>query len=167
MKKITQDRVLEAFAGESQAHVRYLNFAERAEKDGRANVARLFQAAAYSEQIHAGNHLRVLDGIRSTAENLATALAGETFEVDEMYPVYKAVAEMQGEKKAIRPMDWALAAEKVHADLYTRAKMAVEAGNDLEASPIWVCNVCGYTMEEEMPDVCPICGARHDKFRSF
>ena len=128
MKKITEDKLRDAFAGESQAHMRYLNFADRSEKDGRTNVARLFQAAAYSEQIHASNHLRALDGIRTTAENLAEALAGETFEVEEMYPAYKAVAVEQGEKKAVRPMDWALAAEKVHASLYAHARQVVEGG---------------------------------------
>jgi rubrerythrin len=167
MKKITEDKLRNAFAGESQAHMRYLNFADRAEKDGRSNVARLFQAAAYSEQIHASNHLRALDGIRTTAENLAEAFAGETFEVEEMYPAYKAVAEEQGEKKAIRPMEWALAAEKVHASLYAHARQAVEGGQDIEAKPIWVCSVCGFTMEGEMPDVCPVCGVKHEKFRKF
>jgi len=167
MKKISEDKLKDAFAGESQAHVRYLNFAERAEKDGRANVARLFQAAAFSEQVHAGNHLRALDGIQSTAVNLEGAIAGETFEVEEMYPAYKAVAEAEGEKKALRSMDWALQAERVHAALFTRAKQAVGAGEDLEAAPIWVCSVCGFTMEDEMPDICPVCGARHEKFRAF
>jgi rubrerythrin len=167
MKKISEDKLKDAFAGESQAHVRYLNFAERAEKDGHANVARLFQAAAFSEQIHAGNHLRALDGIQTTVANLEGAIGGETFEVEEMYPAYKAVAEAEGEKKAVRSMDWALQAERVHAALFTRAKQTVEAGKDLEAAPIWVCSVCGFTMEDEMPDVCPVCGARHEKFRSF
>ena len=167
MKKNSEDKLKDAFAGESQAHVRYLNFAERAEKDGRANVARLFQAAAFSEQIHAGNHLRALDGVQTTGTNLQGAISGETFEVEEMYPAYMAVAEAEGEKKAVRSMDWALQAERVHAALFTRAKQSVEAGQDLEAAPIWVCSTCGFTMEDEMPDVCPVCGARHEKFRAF
>lgn len=167
MKKMTESFVRESFAGESQAHVKYLIFAEKAEKDGFPNVARLFRAASYAEQVHATNHLRVLDGIQGTAANLGVAIAGELFEVEEMYAAYRAVAEAQGEKRALRFMDWALAAEKAHAQMYTDAKQAVEAGGDIPAKDIWVCEVCGYTTDGEAPDVCPLCGAKHDRFRKF
>ncbi len=167
MNKMTETNLREAFAGESQAHMKYLNFAQRAEKDGFPNVARLFQAAAYAEQIHASNHLRTLDGIQATSENLAAGIAGETFEVEQMYPAYIAVAEAQGEKRALRMMDWALAAEKVHAELYGKAKQSVDAGSDANIPDIWVCTFCGFTVEGEAPDVCPVCGAKHDKFRKF
>ena len=167
MKKMTEANLRAAFAGESQAHLRYLNFAARAEKEGRRNVARLFEAAAYAEQVHASNHLRALDGVQGTAANLDEAIAGETYEIEEMYPAFKAVAEAQGESKALRPMDWALQAEKVHAELYAMAKTAVEADRDLDASDIWVCPVCGFTMDGDPPEVCPVCGAKHDKFRMF
>jgi len=167
MKKMTEANLKESFAGESQAHMKYLNFAERAEKEGFPNVARLFRATSYAEQIHASNHLRALDGIQGTAANLGAAIGGETFEVEEMYAAYKAVAEAQGEKKALRMMDWALAAEKVHAQLYGAAKQSVEGGNDIGEHPIWVCEACGFTMEGEPPDVCPVCGAKHERFRKF
>jgi rubrerythrin len=167
MRQMTQDNLKAAFAGESQAHMKYTNFAERAEKDGRPNVARLFHAAAYAERIHASNHLRTLGGIEDTAANLTTAVGGETFEVDEMYPAYKATAEAQGETKALRIMDWALKAEVVHAELYKQAHKAVTEGKDLAAFDIWICSACGFTMEGEPPDVCPVCGAKHDKFRKF
>jgi rubrerythrin len=167
MKQMTQDNLKAAFAGESQAHMKYTNFAERAEKDGRPNTARLFHAAAYAERIHASNHLKVLGGIEDTASNLTSAIGGETFEVDEMYPVYKAAAEAQGETKALRIMDWALKAEVVHADLYKQAHKAVTEGKDLAAFDVWVCTACGFTMEGEPPDVCPVCGAQRDKFRKF
>jgi rubrerythrin len=167
MKQMTQDNLKAAFAGESQAHMKYTNFAERAEKDGRPNVARLFHAAAYAERVHASGHLRTLEGIGDTAANLKAAIAGETFEVDEMYPAYKATAEAQAEPKALRIMDWALKAEVVHAALYTQAHKAVSEGKDLEAFDIWVCTTCGFTMEGEAPGVCPVCGAKHEKFRKF
>jgi rubrerythrin len=115
MKKMTEANLSAAFAGESQAHMKYLNFAAKAEKENLPNVARLFQAASYAEQVHASNHLKALDGVQGTAANLAAALGGETFEIDEMYPAYIAVAEAQGEPKALRPMKDAMAAEKVHA----------------------------------------------------
>ncbi len=167
MKKMTEANLQNAFAGESQAHIKYLNFAERAEREGLPNVARLFRAAAFSEQIHAGNHLRALDGIGATAANLASAIGGETFEVDEMYYAYLLLAEAQGESRALRSMKAADAAEKVHAQLYGAARTAVEAGQDATSKEIWVCSACGYTMEGEPPDVCPICGARHEKFQCF
>ena len=167
MEKMTQANVQAAFAGESQAHMKYLNFADKAEKEGLPNVARLFQAASYAEQVHASNHLRALDGIQGTAANLGGAIGGETFEVEQMYPAYKAVAEAQGEKKALRYMDWALAAEKVHAKLYTEAKQSVEAGKDAPATDIWVCTVCGFTMDGQPPDKCPVCDAPKEKFRKF
>jgi len=167
MNKMTEDNLKAAYAGESQAHIRYINFSERAEKEGFPNVARLFHAAAFAERIHASNHLKALDGIKKTAENLAEAIAGETFEFEQMYPAYLAVAEMQGEKRAQRSMLWANEAEKLHARLYTEAKQAVAAGKDLPTKDIWVCTACGYTLEGDLPDVCPICGARHDKFRKF
>ena len=167
MKHMTEDNLKAAFAGESQAHMKYTNFAERAEKEGRPNVARLFHATAFAERVHASNHLKALSGIEDTVANLTAAIAGETFEVDEMYPAYKAAAEAQGETRALRSMDWALKAEVVHAVLYNQARTAVQAGKDIETKDIWVCGVCGFTMEGEAPDVCPVCGARHDKFRKF
>ncbi len=167
MKKMTEANLRDAFAGESKASMRYLIFAERADKDGYPNVARLFRATAYAEQVHATNHLRALDGIQGTAANLTEAIAGETFEVEEMYPAYKAVAEVQDEKKALRPMNWALEAEKIHAHLYTLARQTVEANQDIAAADIWICPLCGYTVEGEPPDVCPICGARHERFIKF
>ena len=167
MKKPTEDNVKAAFAGESQAHMKYLNFAERAEKEKLPNVARLFLATAYAERVHASNHLRALEGIAGTAPNLGEAIAGETYEVEEMYPAFTAVAERQEEKKALRSMSWALESEKVHAALYGAAKRAVEDGRDIAAADIWVCSACGFTAEGTAPDVCPVCGAKHESFRKF
>lgn len=167
MEKMTEANVQGAFAGESQAHMKYLNFADKAEKEGFPNVARLFQAASFAEQIHASNHLRALDGIQGTTANLGVAIGGETFEVEQMYPAYKVVAEAQSEKKALRYMDWAFEAEKVHAKLYTEAKQSVEAGKDVAPQVIWVCTSCGFTMEGQPPDKCPVCGASKERFRKF
>jgi len=167
MKKMTEANLQSAFAGESQAHMKYLNFAERAEKEKLPNVARLFLATAYAERVHASNHLRALEGIAGTAPNLGEAIAGETYEVEEMYPAFAAVAERQEEKKALRSMNWALESEKVHAALYGAAKRAVEGGKDIAATDIWVCSTCGFTVEVTAPEVCPVCGAKHEFFRKF
>lgn len=164
MKKITYSNLQDSFAGESQAHIRYVIFAQQAKKDGLNNIARLFEAAAVSEQIHAGNHLRVMDGVQDTASNLTVAAGGEDFEVEEMYPAYIAVAEKQAEKKAMRTMNYALQAEKIHLALYRKAAEDLSAGKDIPRVEYSVCPVCGYTMEGEAPDVCPICGVKHDTF---
>lgn len=167
MDKKTEENLKDAFAGESQAHLTYKAFAERAESEGRPNVARLFNAASFSEEIHAKGHLRALGGIGSTGENLQTAIAGETAEVEEMYPAYIAQAREVGEEGAVRSMDAALQAEKVHAGLCKKAKEAVDAGKDSDISDIFVCPVCGFTMEGEPPERCPICGTPRERFHKF
>ncbi len=165
------------------AHMRYLVFADIAEKESFPNVARLFKAIAYSEQVHATNHynkLKALDedakvvagapfGPGSTSKNLELAIRGEEFEVEEMYPAYIAVAKSQGEKSAETSFTWAYEAEKIHAKLYREAKENVEQGRDwpLEGY-IWICPVCGHTyVGKEPPEKCPICNAPGDKYIKF
>jgi rubrerythrin len=167
MEEATKGNLKAAFAGESQAHMKYLAFAAQAEKDGFANVARLFRAVSYAEQVHATSHLKTMGGIMSTKDNLAAAVDGETFEVTRMYPEYMATAREQGEKTAERSMNWALEAEKIHRKMYAEAKAAVDKGADLQIGDIWICGVCGYTVEGEPPDKCPVCGARRDQFKRF
>lgn len=167
MRKMTEDNLRAAFAGESQAHMKYLAFAERAREQGLNNVARLFTAIAFAEQVHATNHLRVLEGLGDTSANLAAAIEGETFEVEEMYPAYIEVAKLQGEAAAERSASRAMEAEKVHAAMYQRAKQAVDAGKDADVADVYVCEVCGYTVEGEAPERCPLCGAPKERFRKF
>lgn len=167
MRKMTEENLKAAFAGESQAHLKYLAFGDRAEREGLANVARLFRAASFAEQVHATAHLRELRGIGSTGENLAAAIGGETFEHEDMYPAFEAVANLEGEKGAARSIQRAGEAEKVHAQLYSRAGEAVALGRDTEMGPVAVCGACGYTAEGEAPDRCPLCGAPKERFRVF
>lgn len=167
MRKMTEDNLKAALAGESQAHLKYLNFSQKAQQEGKENVARLFAAASFSEQVHASAHLRTLKGIGSTEENLAAAIEGEGFEVDEMYPAFMAVAEQQEERGARGSFYKALEAEKVHHEMYAAALQAVRAGGDAEIGAIYVCSVCGFTMSGEAPDECPVCGAPKEKFREF
>jgi rubrerythrin len=167
MHKMTEENIKNAFAGESQAHMKYQIFADAAEKDGRPNIARMFRAIAYAEQVHATNHLRVLGGVKKTAENLGTALAGETFEIDEMYPVYLSDAKLQNEKDAERSSHYALEAEKIHAVMYQKARDVAAQGKDLELKTVHICPICGYTVEGETPDYCPVCGAKGSLFKKF
>jgi rubrerythrin len=167
VKKMTEANLMNAFMGESQANTKYNIFAEKAKNEGFPNVARLFTAAAFSEQIHAKNHNRILFGVKSTSENLQAGIDGESFEIDEMYPAYQVVAAAQGEKQAEKSIDWALESEKVHVCLYQKAKQAVNNKKDAEFGSINVCTVCGYTVDGKAPDKCPICNSPKDKFKTF
>lgn len=167
MKKMTEQNLKDAYAGESQANVKYLAFAKKADDEGRTNIARLFTAIAFAEQVHAHNHLRVLEGVGSTEENLQTAIDGENFEVEEMYPAYDAVAKLQEEKGAIRSMHFAIEAEKIHAAMYAEAKEAVKQGKDAEIGELYICPVCGYTAENHAPDNCPVCNVKAERFVKF
>lgn len=181
MRDVTQQNMINAFGGESMANMRYLHFAQRAEKEGLVHTARLFTAIAFAEYLHAGDHykeLRHLDagfvatsmgafGPGNTAKNLGLAIAGETYEVEEMYPAFMEVAKLQGEKSAHRSFDWSYQTEKMHKALFEKAKQNVDKGQDADLDIIQVCEVCGYTLEGEAPDECPVCGASKDKFTAF
>ncbi|MBP7146682.1 MAG: rubrerythrin family protein [Acidobacteria bacterium] len=157
------DNLKEAFAGESQAHQKYRSFAARAEKDGFPNVARLFRTAAEAERIHADGHLKALDGVGSTADNLRAAVAGETHEATEMYPPMLQQAQAEGHK-ARRMFGYAVEAEAVHAELYQRALEAVLRGQDLAETKFYLCPTCGHIEFGEPPESCPICGLNGSAF---
>ena len=160
----TKENLQEAFAGESQANRKYLAFAKKADEDGLPQVAKLFRAAAEAETVHAHAHLRVLGGIKSTAENLEAAIEGEGEEFKEMYPRFLAEAQEEGLKPAEFSIKNALAVEEIHHGLYSKALEAVKGGGDLPAAKIYVCPVCGNTVENDVPDTCPICNVPGDKF---
>jgi rubrerythrin len=167
MHPMTEANLSAAFAGESQAHMKYMAFAAKAAKDGFANVARLFTAISFAEQVHATSHFRTLGHIQGTSENLQAAIDGENYEVNEMYPSFIVVAENQQEKGAVKSETWALEAEKIHAGLYSTAKQAVDNGSDLQVGEIQICSVCGWTGTGEAPDRCPVCNAKKEFFKVF
>ena len=167
MQEMTKVNLKAAFAGESQAHMKYAIFADKAEREGYPEIARLFRAISYAERVHATNHLRELNGIGDTATNLKVAASGENYENTEMYPAFDTVAKLQKEKGAIRSFYYALEAEKIHEVMYDDARESVIAGNDIETAPVFVCPVCGHTAIGEAPDKCPICGLPKDKYRQF
>ena len=157
----TEKNLAEAFAGESQANRKYLAFAKKADEEGLAQVARLFRAAAAAETVHAHAHLRVLNGVGSTAENLKEAVGGETHEFTDMYPQMIEDAKEEDNKAALMSFMYANSVEKIHADLYQKA---LDAMADLADTTYYVCDVCGNTVEGEVPDRCPICGMSRDHF---
>lgn len=167
MRVMTERNLNEAFAGESMAHMRYVIFSEKAAEEGYENVSRLFRAISYAERIHATNHFKTLANLRETVDNLQTAIDGETYEVEEMYPAFDAVAKLQEEKGAEKSINYALNTEKIHAEMYKKAKQAVSEGRDIELGKLHICSVCGYTGEGEVPEKCPFCGAASDAFEVF
>lgn len=179
MRDMTEQNLHDAFAGESQAHMRYRIYSKVAEEEGYPNVALLFKAISFAEEVHASNHLERMPreedmfagknpyGLGNTSENLQAGIDGETFEIEEMYPIYKKVAEFQNEDEAEQSFDWALRAERIHADMYEKAKQSVEKGEDIDLEKVQICSVCGYTTEGETSDKCPVCGSGRKVFKEF
>ncbi|UCD01473.1 MAG: rubrerythrin family protein [Promethearchaeota archaeon] len=163
----TEESLKTAFAGESQANRKYLAFAEKADKEGFPQVAKVFRAAAAAETVHAHNHLRVLGGIKSTKENIQGAIEGEHYEFTKMYPEFLEAAKNENNKDAERTFNYANEVEMVHHKLYAAALEAVENGKDLEKNDIYICPVCGYTHEGKPPDKCPVCGAVNKVFKKI
>jgi rubrerythrin len=147
--------------------MKYLAFALQAEREGFKNVSRLFEAIAYAETVHAHAHAKVLGMVGKTSENLQEGINGEDFEVEEMYPAYEAIAQLQEEKAALKAIRWAIEAEKSHSVLYGKAKEMVDTENDADFEDIHTCEVCGYTHVGELPDTCPVCKVKKDKFKKF
>ena len=164
---MTAENLGAALAGESQASQKYLAFSAVAKAEGYPNVARLFEAVAFAESTHARNHLSVLGGIGTTAENLKAAWGGETFEIDEMYKAYDAVAKLQGNKEAETTIRYAVKAEMDHQAIYDSTLKGVEGSNDLGDAPIRVCPICGHTVIGDAPDECPVCGTAGQYFGTF
>ena len=181
MNAMTQSNLRSAFGGESMAHMRYRIWGEQATKDGFPTVGRLFLSTSDAEEVHATLHFNAMKDIKgdfdvtsgagfgktTTSENLQGAINGEVFEFEQMYPAYIEVAKMQGEKTAVRAMQFAIEAEKVHAKLFTEAKEAVDAGKDLEAKEISLCPVCGFITLTGEEDKCPLCGAKKELFIAY
>jgi rubrerythrin len=178
----TVQNLLAAYEGESNAHAKYTAFAVKADADGLHGAASLFRAAARAEQIHAGNHARVIKQLggeaqcnlhaveeKTTLENLKAALGGEQYEIDTMYPGFLAEATERKNTAAMRTFHGALEAEKTHARLYGEA-IALLVGGKTDSwigatREFYVCPVCGYTSEtEEEHERCPVCNCPWERF---
>lgn len=171
--------LLAAYEGEVNAHARYKAFAAKAEAEGLCGAASLFRAAARAEQIHAGNHARVirrLGGeieaeiqpfrVKSTLENLKTALGAEQNEIESLYPEFLLHAATHLETSAMRSFAWAIESEKTHARLYQEAVSTMETGPGWTQDQLdfYVCTLCGYTAKTQEADNCPACNFVWDRF---
>jgi rubrerythrin len=161
----TEANLQTAFAGESQANRRYLFFADRAEKEGYPQVARLFRAAAEAETVHARNHFNAMDGLGATKDNLMAASMGEHYEFTRMYPPFIATAEEEDNQRARTSFEYANEVEQIHHRLFEEVLKAVNGGQTLKNEPYFVCPVCGNTVAGAAPEKCPICGTARDKFK--
>jgi len=161
----TQDNLKEAFAGESQANRKYLAFAEKADQEGFKQVAKLFRAAAAAETVHALNHLRVMGAVGKTADNLKSAIEGETAEFRDMYPGFIETAKKEkASDAAILSFDVANKVEKIHADLYKKALDNLGRNEEVD---YYVCQICGNTVENGALERCPICNAPKEMFKKI
>jgi rubrerythrin len=160
----TAKDLADSFAGESQANRKYLAFAKKADDDGYPQAAKLFRAAADAETVHAHNHLRAMKGINSTEENLKAAVSGETFEFKDMYPQMIEDAKEENADAARISFNYANKVEEIHAALYQKYLDNLGSNADV---PIFVCQVCGNTVENAAPEICPICGNPKEMFNEI
>ena len=160
----TAKNLKDAFAGESQANRMYLAFAKKAESDGYPQITKLFRAAAAAETVHAHAHFRVMEGVKDTAANLQAAINGEGYEFKEMYPAFLKEAEAEKNAGAVASFRNALAVEKIHYDLYSKALESFKNKKDLPSQDVFVCDICGNTIYGQAPDKCPVCGAPKARF---
>ena len=161
----TEDNLQSAFAGESQANRRYLFFADKADREGHPQIARLFRAAAEAETIHARNHFVAMDGIGSTEDNLNAGAIGEHWEFTRMYPGYIEDARADQYKRAQVSFEYANKVERVHYDHFQAVLKALKKGQQLNDETYFVCQICGNTVAGEAPEKCPICNAPRDRFK--
>lgn len=164
MGERTEENLYTAFIGEAKAHIRLLAFAERAEKDGYRQVAKLFRAISEAERIHALKHLRLLGEarIKSTEENLEYSFNQEQTVNSVYYPEFIKAAAEEGKQAAELTFTHAMDVEAGHAKLYRQAMRKLLRD---ETGDYYVCQVCGYVSDDVLPEVCPICGAKREMFK--
>jgi rubrerythrin len=154
-----------AFAGESKAHVRNLAFAKKADQDELPQIAKLFRAVAEAERVHAAEYLKYLeDEISDTETNLSTAFENEIKANAEIYPpLVKQAMELERDDVA-GSFSRAKDVEERHAELYKDALNAMVSDEEPE---YFVCQVCGYVFNRDLPDQCPVCRATRDNFKKI
>ncbi|MBQ1250703.1 MAG: rubrerythrin family protein [Clostridia bacterium] len=150
-----------AFAGESQAHTKYLYYASKAKKDGYVQIANLFTETALNEKEHAKLWFKLLHGgIPATTQNLADAAAGENYEWTDMYATFAKEAREEGFEHIAKLFDGVGAVEKEHEERYLRLAQNIEEGIvfEREGQQIWQCRNCGHIhVGSAAPEMCPVC----------
>jgi len=157
----TDKNLKTAYVGEAKACLRLLAYAEKADKEGYAQMAHLFRAVSAGEKVHALKNLRLMKEIESTEENLKKSFDRETMVSENYYPAFIQTAEEDGNKAAVVAFSQARDAEDYHAKLY---KNAIEHMLDERETTYYVCGVCGYVADGQAPEHCPVCEAPRERF---
>ena len=158
----TEQNLMAAFAGESQARNKYTYFASKAKKDGYEQIAAIFEETANNEKEHAKMWFKLLEGgrVKSTPENLKAAAEGENYEWTDMYKEFAEVAKEEGFDHIAFLFEGVAKIEKEHEERYKKLLKNIEDelvfSND--GDTIWVCRNCGHVVVgKNAPKVCPIC----------
>ncbi len=170
---LTEQNLLKAFAGESQARMRYDYFSKQAKKDGLEQISAIFAETALNEKEHAKRFFKFLEGgaveitaaypagkIGTTSENLQASADGENEEWTELYPEFARIAEEEGFKEVAVAFKMIAKVEKAHEDRYRTLYNNLEEGKVFKRNGkvIWKCRNCGYIHESEnAPKICPAC----------
>jgi len=157
----TEQNLLAAFAGESQARNKYTYYASKAKKEGYEQIAAVFEETAGNEKEHAKMWFKELDGIKSTAENLQAAAAGENYEWTTMYEEFAKTAEQEGFKELASKFRMVGKIEKEHEERYKKLYQNMVENKVFEKATqntVWICRNCGYKHVGPMaPEMCPCC----------
>ncbi len=156
----TEENLKIAFAGEAEAHAKYLYFASKAKKDGYVQIASIFEETAKNEKEHAKLWYKLLYGIGTTAENLQSCVEGEHYEWTEMYAEFERVAREEGFEEIANTFAGVAAVEKEHETRYQKLldNVTNQAVFSKDGDVIWQCENCGHIcVGKEAPKVCPVC----------
>ena len=158
----TEQNLLAAFAGESQARNKYTYFASKAKKEGYEQIAAIFEETANNEKEHAKMWFKELHGgeVPSTEENLEAAADGENYEWTDMYDEFARVAEEEGFIAIANKFRGVAAIEKEHEERYRKLLENVRDGLvfSKDGDKVWICRNCGHVhIGKEAPKVCPVC----------
>lgn len=161
---VLKEKLEETVKAELMAHLKYLNFADRARRRGMDKIANLFEALADSEYYHARNFYSVLEKPSAFMECVENFVKGETFEYEQLYQIMADYAGRHDAPLSEQAYQAAAAAEKVHAKLLTQAADM----DDFQEEQVYVCPICGYVMYgEEIPGRCPVCGGPARQFKKY
>ncbi len=156
----TEQNLMTAFAGESQARNKYTYFASVARKEGYEQIAEIFEKTANNEKEHAKLWFKALGELGDTAANLAAAAEGENYEWTDMYDRFAKEAEEEGFARLAYQFRAVAAIEKTHEERYRALLSNVEMQKVFEKSEMtmWECRNCGHlVMGQKAPEVCPVC----------
>ena len=164
MEDKVRDAFYQAYVGEAKAALRLKIYADKAEQEKYPQVAKLFRVIAHSEEIHGIRTLRTLKEVKSTEENLTASFESETKVAGVAYDNFIRLANEAGNEQAATIFSQARDVEDIHAKLYQEAMVHMLQERE---TTYYVCRVCGYVSDGILPDECPVCGAKKDKFETF